>query len=207
MTTTGDLWDDAADEYDSAPEHGLHDADTRAAWKDLLRTWLPPHAALVADLACGTGSLTVLVAELGHEVVGIDLSAAMVDRARAKAAPFGAAVRVEPGDVGDPALDPGSADVVLARHVLGTLTDPETALRRWVGLVRPGGRLLLVEGGWDGPTASDGAETPWHEGVSSGTLRGAVAPLVGRVDVVPLGDPVLWGREVGDERYLLVATR
>ena len=42
----------------------------------------------------------------------------------------------------------GSVDAVLARHLLWTLPDPLAALARWVRLVRPGGRLVLVEGRW-----------------------------------------------------------
>lgn len=42
----------------------------------------------------------------------------------------------------------GSADVVLCRHVLWALPDPAAVLRRWVDPLRPGGRLVLIEGRW-----------------------------------------------------------
>jgi ubiquinone/menaquinone biosynthesis C-methylase UbiE len=137
-------WDEVASEYDDYPDHGLLDPDLRAAWKDLLRTWLPPSPSRVADLACGTGSMSVLAAELGHEVSGVDLSGEMVALARAKTAPFGRAAEVVQGDAGAPPLAPGAFDVVLGRHILWTLPDPLRALRAWVGLLRPGGRLVLV---------------------------------------------------------------
>src|SRR5262245_55846516 len=105
-------WDDIAAEYDAGPDHGLLDSDTRAAWKDLLRTELPARPGLVADLACGTGTMAVLVAELGHEVRGIDLSGEMVARARAKTAPFGAAVTVTQGDASEPSLEEHAFDTV-----------------------------------------------------------------------------------------------
>ena len=41
------------------------------------------------DAGCGTGSLAVLLAEAGHDVVGVDLPPAMVARARAEAAAAG----------------------------------------------------------------------------------------------------------------------
>jgi ubiquinone/menaquinone biosynthesis C-methylase UbiE len=202
-------WDDYAAEYDREPDHGLLDSDTRLAWKDLLRMWLPAQPGDVADLACGTGTLSVLAAELGHRVRGVDLSAEMVARARAKTAHFGAAVQIEQGDVSAPPLPPASVDAVLARHILWTLPDPEGALAGWARAVRPGGRLVLVEGRWAsvGDRRYDDADRmPWSGGVTADRLRQAVAPLSGQVHVVELTDPVLWGREISDERYLLVAT-
>lgn len=198
-------WDDFAAEYDSYPDHGLLDSDIRSAWKDLLRTWLPTTPSLVADLACGTGTMSVLMAELGHQVRGVDLSAEMVRLARAKAAPFGAAIEVEQGDAGDPPFEPGSFDVVFARHVLWTLPDPTEALRRWASLLRPGGRMVLVEGRWGLEAAVDKPAPSWSAGVPSDELAAVVAELVGECTVVQLTDSVFWGKDLEHERYLLRA--
>ena len=86
-------WNDYADAYDAEPDHGLGDPATREAWRLLLERWLPAQPSDVADLACGTGSLTALVAGLGHRVMGVDLAGNMVDRARAKTAQLGDASR------------------------------------------------------------------------------------------------------------------
>ena len=111
----------------------------------------------------------------------------------------------------------GSVDVVTARHLLWTLPDPHAALARWVAAVRPGGRLVLVEGRWTVPSDPDGApdsapyaqgadEMPWHGGVRAEDLVAALDPLVDRVEVHCLsGDSSLWGREVDDERFAVVA--
>lgn len=201
-------WDEYAAEYDQEPDHGLLDSDTRLAWKDLLRMWLPPHASDVADLACGTGTLSALAAELGHRVQGFDLSVEMVARARAKTAHFGAAVQIDQADVSAPPLERHSVDAVLARHILWTLPDPEGALAAWVEAIRPGGRLVLVEGRWSS-VGDDSFEQPdampWSRGVRADDLSAAVSRVASEVHVVQLTDPVLWGREVHDERYLLAA--
>lgn len=207
-TTTEEIrryWDDFAAEYDSYPDHGLLDSDTRSAWKDLLRTWLPTTPALVADLACGTGTMSALMAELGHRVRGVDLSAEMVRLAQAKAAPFGSAIDVQQGDAGDPPFEPASVDVVFARHILWTLPDPTEALRRWAALLRPGGRMVLVEGRWGLEAAADKPSLPWSGGVPSEELAAVVAELVGAPVVVQLTDSVYWGKDIEHERYLLRA--
>ncbi|MCE1178513.1 MAG: methyltransferase domain-containing protein [Micrococcales bacterium] len=212
-------WDDYAEGFDAAPDHGLLDPDIRGAWKELLRAWLPIEPGLVADLACGTGSLAVLAAELGHHVVGIDLSPEMVARAQAKTVHFGGAVRIAQGDVADPDIEDGSVDAVLARHILWTLPDPHAAIATWARLLRPGGRLILIEGQWASQADPDtgggdgqgeaypAAELPWAGGVPQEELRAAVEPLLGDVLAIPLTDPLLWGREITDRRYLLCGRR
>ena len=189
MTT--EYWDSQAARFDEEPDHGLRDPDVRACWRDLLLSALPPAPARVADLGCGTGTIAVLLAGEGYDVHGVDLSGAMVAAARAKAAEAGVTVQLQQGDAASPPWEPASFDVVFARHVLWAMPDPATVVRRWTGLLRPGGRLVLVEGLW----YTGG-------GLSAARCRELVG---GDVVVKPLTDPRLWGRTITDERYLLVS--
>jgi len=201
-------WNDYAQAYDDEPDHGLGDPATREAWRVLLEHWLPAQRSDVADLACGTGSLTALVAAMGHRVRGVDLAGGMLERARAKTAELAGQVTLTLGDVSDPPIAPARVDVILARHILWTLPDPQAALARWRLLLRPGGRFLLVEGRWwsvGDQGYTDEGRMPWAGGVRAVDLVAAIGPLVARTEVVPLTDPALWGKQVADERYLLVA--
>ena len=189
-----DIWDAEAATFDEEADHGLADPATREAWRRLLLGVLPPAPARVADLGCGTGTLSVLLAQEGYAVDGLDISPEMVERARAKAAAAGVPVESGVGDAQAPDLPPAAYDVVLSRHVLWAMDDPVLALDRWLGLLAPGGTLLLVEGSWStgaGVTAAR-AETLVRE-----TGRAAVVRL--------LPEPVYWGKEITDERYLLVS--
>ena len=192
------LWDAEAPTFDEAPDHGLLDADVRGAWRDLLLGVLPASPADVVDLGCGTGTLAVLLAEHEYAVDALDFSPAMVRLASAKLAAAPPRVRdlvtVREGDVGDPGLAPASVDVVLCRHVLWALPDAVAVVRRWVAALRPGGRLVLVEGDW-----STGA------GLTAARCAEIVGESCTRVEVRRLPDPRLWGREITDERYLVVA--
>ncbi len=185
-------WDDQADRFDDEPDHGLRDPEVRAAWADLLARHLPAPPADVADLGCGTGSLAVLLAGQGYAVHGVDASARMLDAARAKAATSGVALGLSHADAAAPPLGDGSVDVVLCRHVLWALPEPEEVLARWVRLLRPGGRLVLVEGRW-----ATGAGLSARECLELGASLGRETRLV------PLRDPALWGRPIDDERYLV----
>jgi len=189
-----DYWDAAAASFDDEPDHGLRDPEVRRAWAGRLRGWLPGRPGDVLDLGCGTGSLSLLAAEQGYRVTGVDSSPAMVDLARAKLAGRDAAFLV--GDAATPPVGEERYDVVLVRHVLWALPDPARVLRHWRQLLRPGGRLVLVEGVWG---------TAGPVGIASDRLVDLLAPLSGDARVERLsGDPLLWGKAVDDERYAVV---
>ncbi|WP_329548560.1 class I SAM-dependent methyltransferase [Streptomyces sp. NBC_01356] len=188
-------WDVESVTFDEEPDHGLRDPVVREAWAARLSTWLPERASDVLDLGCGTGSLSLLASGWGHHVTGVDLSPGMVDLARAKLAGRDAVFLV--GDAAVPPVGEQLFDVLLCRHVLWTLPDPGRVLRHWCGLLRPGGRLVLVEGVW-------GTVSP--VGMSADRLTALLEPLAADVRVERLSDDSrLWGREVEDERYAVVA--
>ena len=188
-------WDAESVTFDEEPDHGLRDPVVREAWAARLKMWLPERASDVLDMGCGTGSLSLLASERGHHVTGVDFSPRMVDLARAKLAGRDAVFLV--GDAAAPPVGEQRFDVLLCRHVLWTLPDPGRVLRHWCGLLRPGGRFVLVEGVW-------GAVSP--VGISADRLTTLLEPLVTDVRVERLSDDArLWGREVADERYALVA--
>ena len=189
-----DDWDAAAATFDDEPDHGLRDPAVRAAWSAVLLPTLPPAPARVADLGCGTGSLAVILARAGYAVTGLDLSARRGAAARAKAHRAGVPVTVQQGEAAAPPFPPGSFDVVLGRHVLWMFTDPVAVLSRWVALLGTGGRLVLVEGRW----AAGG-------GIAGDACRQLVRQVRGEARLTHLRDPALWGKQVDDERYLLVS--
>jgi SAM-dependent methyltransferase len=197
-----ELWNAEAATFDEAADHGLRDPAVRAVWRDLLLSVLPPpmapggaqrpsRKARVADLGCGTGTLAVLLAAEGYAVDGVDFSPEMVRRAREK--PAVGEITFTEADADDPPLAPGHYDAVLCRHVLWAMPDPAATLRRWIGLLAPGGRLILVEGSW-----STGA------GLTAAEARRLVESTGREAELRMLPEAAYWGREIDDERYLVV---
>ena len=187
------MWNAEAETFDEAPDHGLSDETVRSAWKRLLIEKLPDAPGRIADLGCGTGTLSVLLADSGYVVDGLDFSPEMVRRAEAKAAgrPH---VRPLRGDAHDPPLMPASYDVVLSRHVLWAMPDPAGALSRWTKPLKPQGVLLLVEGRWSNDVGLTADQT-----LALVRATGRSAGLTG------MRDSVYWGRQIHDDRYLVVS--
>jgi len=189
-------WDSQSATFDDYADHGLRDPRVRDAWRRLLLAHLPAAPAALADIGCGTGSLSVLLAAEGYSVTGLDFAPAMIKAARAKARAADVSARFVLSDAAVPTLPPASFDVVLARHVLWAMPDIDRALGAWLRLLLPGGTLVLVEG-------------RWSTGAGLTTAEAGRAVLRHRADatITALDDPVLWGGPVSDERYLLDSRR
>lgn len=102
----------------------------------------------VVEMGCGTGAnLPYLHDAVGDDgrVVGLDFTGPMLARAARRGRREGwTAVDLVRGDASRPPVD-GPVDGVLATFVTGMLADPAAAVERWVDLVRPGGRVALVD--------------------------------------------------------------
>jgi SAM-dependent methyltransferase len=196
LVSVAEFWDGEAGTFDRQPDHGLNDPSIRAAWSGLLLPLLPAYPVRVADVGCGTGSLSLLLAEAGHQVHGLDISPEMVDKAREKFATSGYSADILVGDAGASPWTPGTFDVVITRHVLWAMPDPDAALTRWLELLVSGGILILVEGLWWTGAGMSAAQ------VSDVVLRHRAA-----VEVTMLDDPIFWGGPIRDERFIIVSRR
>lgn len=100
----------------------------------------------VVDVGCGAGMDLLLAArEVGPagRAIGVDLTEAMVGRARAAAAAAGLAhVEVRLGDAMALPLDDASVDVVITNGVLNLTPDKRKAYGEVLRVLRPGGRFL-----------------------------------------------------------------
>jgi ubiquinone/menaquinone biosynthesis C-methylase UbiE len=127
------LWSETYDEFTNA----LIDAEEPVV-RSLLDE-LPAGRAL--DAACGTGRLTRLLEELGHDVVAVDASAAMLARAREK----GLRARLVTGNLLDLPMESGSIDVAVCGLALTHVEDLLSAVAELARVLRPGGLLLTTD--------------------------------------------------------------
>ncbi len=97
-----------------------------------------PETACVFDLACGTGDLSRLALRRGLHVVGADLSAGMLE-ANATGTPL-----VEADGSHLPFVD-GAFDGLVCGYALRNFTDLSATLAECARVLRPGGRLAVLE--------------------------------------------------------------
>jgi ubiquinone/menaquinone biosynthesis C-methylase UbiE len=142
-------WDSRADGFDASWGHGIHTDNERSAWIDLFTRNLGPlQGQRILDLGSGTGIISTLLASQGAEVTGVDLGERMLAKARAKAQSQGLPIQFIYGDAEDPMVPMGQFDGIVNRHLIWTLPNPAQALASWRRLLKPGGRVLLVDGEW-----------------------------------------------------------
>ncbi len=136
------------------------DATTRWPAVRQLRAWERDRLALVAgetllDVGCGPGDAGVaLVAGAGGtaRLVGIDASERMLAVARERAAAAGVAAEFRVGDAAALPEPDGSVDALRSERMLQWVPDPDAALREFVRVLRPGGRLVVIDTDWNSLT-------------------------------------------------------
>jgi SAM-dependent methyltransferase len=100
---------------------------------------LPVGIAL--DAACGTGRHSEYLASLGHEVVGVDSSPAMLACAREKVP----SAQFREGDLHDVPLPDDAVDLVVCAIALSHVPDLAPVLAEFVRVLRPGGNLVVSD--------------------------------------------------------------
>lgn len=106
----------------------------------------------VIEIGCGMGrdieAMAAVVAPTGR-AVGIDASAALIAQATERTAPLGLPAEFQVGDAHALAFPDNSFDAARVDRVLQHLADPALAVREMVRVVRPGGRIAVIEPDWE----------------------------------------------------------
>ena len=142
-----DYWSARAATFDQSPGHEIFSEEEQKAWHGLIEKHLGPGQERAAlDLASGTGVISHLMDDLGYRVTGIDWSENMLDLARSKAKTRGRSIRFQLGDAERTLAPDDSFDVIVTRHLVWTLVDPQACFKEWYRVLKPGGRLLVIDG-------------------------------------------------------------
>jgi demethylmenaquinone methyltransferase/2-methoxy-6-polyprenyl-1,4-benzoquinol methylase len=152
----------------------VYDAMNRVMTAGLDRRWRAETARAVVrpgdrvlDACCGTGDLAVASARIGGKVTGLDFSERMLEHARRKA-PELEWVR---GDLLSLPFPDSSFDAVTIGFGIRNVEDVERALRELGRVLRPGGRLGILE-----ITRPQGVLAPFYR-----VWFDAIVPLLGKV--------------------------
>lgn len=212
-------WSERAATFDESPNHCWQNERQHRAWLDILDDIAGPTPIDVLDLGAGTGFLSLMLAELGHRVTGVDIAPPMVMSAERKAQDQGRAATFRLGDIEQLPDDENTYDLIVGRHIIWTLPNPHEALRDWLRVLRPGGKLALVEfAARSGPDGQERRSAPGYEeyapalpfyGGSESTLLIDTLREAGfhHTMAKSLMDPILWGIELTNERYVVTGRK
>ena len=120
----------------------------RAAWLALFERIIGQDKMEILDLGTGPGVMALLLAEQGHTVTGVDISEKMLNRAKENASKYGQKINFVYSDAEKLPFADMTYDAVLNRHLLWTLSDPYAALFEWKRVLKPGGKLIIIDGNW-----------------------------------------------------------
>lgn len=117
------------------------------SWKALGETLLklmPPM--VIADLGAGEGTLSQLLAQRAEKVIAVDNAQKMVDYGTELAARHGFTnLEYRCGDIEDPPIEDESVDLAFLSQALHHASRPEKAIRSAWRILRPGGRIVILD--------------------------------------------------------------
>jgi ArsR family transcriptional regulator len=141
LTRSKSYFESVAGDWERIRKSYFDDRVTSLAIEKLL-----PRNLTVADIGCGTGSLTVELARFARKVIGVDLSQEMLRRARAVARERELEnIEFRQGDAVKLPLKTDSVDAAFCVMVLHFLADPQRAVAELCRVTRPGGSVILVD--------------------------------------------------------------
>ena len=132
-----------ADHWDSLRSLHVPESEVEAAMRVLLGN---ASLGTFVDIGTGTGRMVELFGSAASHAIGIDRSPEMLRVARGKLTASGAdGWELRQGDIMALPVDNGAGDTVVLHQVLHYLPAPEAAIAELARIVKPGGRLLIVD--------------------------------------------------------------
>ena len=143
-------WSARAETFDQSPGHGMRSDGEIRAWADLLRQHFKGHEVCdVLELASGTGQVTAVLLSMNLRVTAVDLCEPMIAKASSKHKDsVGRNVKFHLGDAENTMMPDSKFDAVVSRHLVWTLPNPDDAFRDWFRVLKPGGRVVVIDGDW-----------------------------------------------------------
>lgn len=118
-------------------------------WEQLIFDHAPQNKQLrILDVGTGPGFFAVILAQKGHMVTAVDMSAEMLEHAKANLDYYDVKADLVLLDDGFLPFADDTFDLVISRDVTWTLQQPEETLTEWKRVTKPGGKVLYFDANW-----------------------------------------------------------
>ena len=135
-------WDSRSENFSKKRRLELNGADY-FGWQKIFMEHLPGDKNLkILDVGTGAGFFAIILSKLGHEVVGVDMSAKMIAEAENNSRDFNCNAKFFKMDAQKLDFADESFDVVVTRNLTWTLPDVMEAYREWRRVLKVGGLLM-----------------------------------------------------------------
>lgn len=135
-------WSERAEDFRKLREKELQ-SPKLLLWHDELVKHMEGKTNLrILDIGCGAGFFSIILSELGHTVMGIDITPNMIEESKLLAHSVGSTAQFAVMDAESLDFDDNTFDIVVARNVTWNLPHPDKAYAEWLRVIRPGGLIL-----------------------------------------------------------------
>ena len=114
----------------------------------------------ILDVGCGAGFFSILLAQMGHEVTGVDLTPDMIIHSRELAEEESVFCNFEVMDAENPDFPDETFDVIVSRNLTWTLPDAARAYKEWIRVLKPGGILINADANYGADNFADTSGLP-----------------------------------------------
>ena len=154
-------WDERSANFSKTRRLELSGVDSDA-WEAIFRRNLPVGRLKILDVGTGAGFFAAILSKLGHEVVGVDMSAKMLVEAEKNLRKLNLTADFRKMNAQSLDFADETFDAVVTRNLTWTLPDVKAAYREWHRVLKIGGVLMNFDSDYGDQNFSDGINT-WSE--------------------------------------------
>ncbi len=181
----GAYWTDRAKGYSQYNQKEFGGMQ-REAWREVLKENFPNKSAAeikIADIGCGPGFFSVILAEAGYHVTAVDYTESMLAEAKVNAGQLADHIEFYRMDAQKLSFADESFDVVISRNLTWNLEHPDCAYREWHRVLKPGGVLLNFDANWYGYLFDEDKRKAYEEDRANVKQQGDMEDYVAGTDV------------------------
>ncbi len=143
-------WNRRAATYQSNMNADFMNPKVYRRWTEVIFSILGNDDKLtILDAGCGTGALSHILANHGeHRILAVDISEQMLRNARNNLSSWSDRIEFLNQDITQLPIQDASFDLIVSRFVVWTLPHPEQAIKEWYRLLKPNGKIILIDGNW-----------------------------------------------------------
>lgn len=142
-------WNDRSQSYSQENMEELS-SEKRRIWEGVFYKYISSDlkGLKILDIGCGPGIFSLLLSQLGAEVIGLDYTPKMIEKAKENASKYDVKVDFIQGDAQNLIFEDGSFDIVISRNLTWNLGDPKRAYEEWWRVLKKGGKLFNTDANW-----------------------------------------------------------